>query len=869
STSEARDLILAVAGALEVWVDDVPIVARDLRDWGVWQRFGGAAHVGPGRHRVLARVLNDTTSMRFFSPDGRPAGITSDLDASRPYGLSKTTALPNVNPLEPLVRDALARPRRTTSPLEAYIGASLASVDGLDDVASALIEPYVEPADAGALALQGAAGFAHGDPIYPEEMRRQNERRYRSRAVEKDPGLWYSRAWLALDSGEQKGFVDTVDPLRKLAEELPGEPELLEGLARVYGRLGWRAERMRALSDLSQRFPDDADALRSYLEALEEDGPLEKADGVAARIKKLDSESEVDLDRALARHDWKAAIDELRKLAKRRPDRKEIATRIADVLAQAGNPGASAAELDKALGKNPQDAAVRFRLADRAFAKGDRGALRRALAESIQAGAGIDELRGAITVVEGATNLEPYRVDGRAVIRDFERWEKGGKKMAGQAARVLDYSAVWVHPDGSSEMLEHEIQRIQSQEAIGKESEQQPPTGLVLRLRVIKPDGSILEPEPVEGKPTLTLPHLEIGDYVELEHVTSFRGDGEKGKVYKGPQWFFREADKGYWRSEFVALTPKDRPLEIETRGNVPQPKMRTLGTFIERRWRVDESPPAPDEPDSVPPNEFLPSVRIGWGESLQEALARLVDLASDETPLDPRLGKMARDIVKGLPEKDTLARTEHAYRYVLSTVEESNENDGRRTLTGRSGSLQSAFVHLLRQLGIPVELAVVKNRLAPPPLGKLSEVEAFDALALRIPTEGGTRWLTVHDKFAPFGYIAAGLRGQPAYRLVPGTPADTTTAGGDLDGITFEGRATLREDGSASVELAQGFRGKVGTSLRGVFDRIAESQVRDFVETRLLGRNFPGARVRDVAVEGKQTLDAPLVVRVHADVPQ
>ncbi|WP_394844622.1 tetratricopeptide repeat protein [Pendulispora brunnea] len=864
STDQERDLILAVAGALKVWVDDVPVLERDLREWGVWQRFGANVHVGPGRHRVLARILNDNTSFRFFGADGRPAGITTDIDATRPYGLTKAVALPSVNPLDTIVRN-----RAAASPLQGFFAASLASVDGLDDVASALLDPYVEPENAAPVALQTAAAFAHADPIYPEDKRRQNERRYRTRAVEKDAGLWYSRAWLALDSGEQKGLVEGVEPLRKLVEEFPNEPEILEGLGRVYGKLEWRAERMRAFADLSKRFPDDADALRAYLDALEDDGPLELADAVAVRIKKLDPEAEVDLERALARQDWKAAIDELRRLAKRRPDRKEIATRIADVLARAGNPAAAAAELDKALAKNPEDATVRFRLADRAFSKGDRGALRRALAESIQAGASVAELRDAITVIEGATNLEPYRIDGKQVIRDFEKWEKSGKKMAGNAARVLDYSALWVHPDGSSEMLEHEIQRMQSQEAIGKEAEQQPPQGLVLRLRVIKPDGSVLEPEPVEGKPTLTLPHLEIGDYVEMEHVTSFRGDGEKGKSYKGPQWFFREADKGYWRSEFVVISPKDRPLEVETRGSVPKPKERALGTFVERRWRVDESPPAPEEPDAVPPTEFLPSVRIGWGQSLQESLARLVDLASDETPLDPRLGKLAREIVKDVPEKSRLARAEKLYHYVLGAVEEGNENDGRRALTGRSGSLQSAYGHLLRQLGIPLELAVVKNRLAPPPLGKLSETEAYDSLVMRLDTESGIRWLTVRDKFAPFGYIAAGLRGQPAYRLIPGTPRDTTATGGDLDGVSFEGRATLREDGSASLDLSQAFRGKVGASVRGVFDRIAAGQVRDFVETRLVGRNFPGARVRDVQVEGKQALDAPLVVRVKADVPQ
>ena len=72
----------------------------------------------------------------------------------------------------------------------------------------------------------------------------------------------------------------------------------------------------------------------AYLEALDQDGPIAEADRVAARVKKLDPDAEVDLDRALARHDWKGAIAELDRLQKRRPDRKEIAARIADVLAR-------------------------------------------------------------------------------------------------------------------------------------------------------------------------------------------------------------------------------------------------------------------------------------------------------------------------------------------------------------------------------------------------------------------------------------------------------------------------------------------------------------------------------------------------------
>jgi hypothetical protein len=441
--------------------------------------------------------------------------------------------------------------------------------------------------------------------------------------------------------------------------------------------------------------------------------------------------------------------------------------------------------------------------------------------------------------------------------------------MDGTAARVFDYAATWVHPDGSSEMLEHEILRMQSQEAVGKEAEQQPPGGLVLNLRVIKPDGSILEPETVAGKPTLTMPHLEVGDYLEIEHITANASEGVKGKHYRGPHWFFREADKGYWRSEFVVLTPKDRDVDIEIVGNVPKPKMAEKGTFIERKWRVDESPPAAEEPDSPNPREFLPSVRVGWGINLADTLVRYVDAAVEETPLDPRLRKIARDIVGKIPAAKKDERARALYRWVGEGLQDSNETDGRRAITGRAGSRQAAFMYLVRLLGIPTELALVKSRIAMPPVGKMSEVETYDNVVARLDTDVGPRWMVIRDKFAPFGYVPAELRGQPAIRLIPGTPRDTTPSLGAADGVLLEGKAVLKEDGSATVEIAQSYVGRMGIGLRSVFDRVPEAKRNEFVETRLLAANLPGARLRDLKIENSEDLGAPLVLRMKAEIPQ
>ncbi len=860
------DAIIAVQGALEVRVDDVAVLERDLGEWGIWQRFGVAVHVPPGRHRIVARLLGNATSVRVLHLDGTPARVVTDANGSLPYSVGHVTVLESPNPIEAVV-DGLRRQTPVRDPLRAILSAHAAYVDGLSDVAGALIEPFTKQ-DAAPEALLYAALFVHTDPAYPDQLRHTSEKDFYERAAKTDPGLWQARGWLSLDDADQRGGVEAVEPLVQLALASPKVPQLRAQLARLYGRLGWRGERARTLREAAKTFPADREVLGLFLTALEEDGDLSEADRVAAQVKKADPDSDIDVERAIARRDWSSALRELARLEQRRPERTNVSRRVAEVLLRSGDPSAAARELERDAAKSPEDEALALRVADGAYARGDLGALRRMLTSVLRAGAKGADLREAVELVEGASALEAYRVSGQDAIRQFEKWERAGKRMEGTAARVLDYAATWVHPDGSSEMLEHEILRIQSQEAVQKEAEQAQPEGRVLRLRVLKPGGAVLEPDRVAGKPTLTLPNLEVGDYVEVEHITSTPSDGTNGNHYRGPSWFFREPDKGYWRSEFVLVTPSDKALEVETIGAVPAPHVAPRGAFVERRWRVDESPAAPEEPESPSPREFLPSVRVGWGFSLEDMLRRYVEAASDMPPLDPRLRAMAMEIVRAIPASQVDDRARAVYDFATSQIQEGNEGDGRRAFMGHSGSRQACFLYLLRLLGIRSDLAVVKSRTAMPAVGKLSEVEVYDHLAVRIHTERGPRWLTVQDKFAPYGYMPAELRGQPSILLTAGAPREVTPSLGSADGVRIEGTVTLRPDGSASLELSQSYGGRMGIGLRTILARIADKRRDELVETRLLAPNIPGAHLRQVAIENVSDLSKPLVFRITAEAP-
>jgi cellulose synthase operon protein C len=417
-----------------------------------------------------------------------------------------------------------------------------------------------------------------------------------------------------------------------------------------------------------------------------------------------------------------------------------------------------------------------------------------------------------------------------------------------------------VHADGSSRMLEHEIVRIQSSEAISMFAEHRKLEGLVLNMRVIKKNGRTLWPEPVAGKPTVTFPHLEVGDYIETEHVQGFPAV-EHGRNYPGMRWFFREENVAYSRSEFVLIAPSERTLDIEVTGDVPEPAITRDGSFVTRRWRVDESPAAPVEPLSAPVEEFLPSVRIGWGNGLDRRLRILSEQVADTLPIDPRIERLAVAIAGG-GELDPMSRARKAYRWVQDNIKDGQEADGRRVLTSRNGNRWSALRLLLRALDVPVSYLVVKNRLARPAPGPLSEAEAYGVPLLYVGEGDAAAWLTLQEQFAPFGYVPVEARGMPAFELsVDGPRALTVPLAGDQDRLEFEGKVTLAADGSARMALRQRFVGKYAMRLRGGLVQVPEGRLHEVIESRLLAQALPGAELEGFSIEGQKDLDAPLTV--------
>ncbi|MBN2192749.1 MAG: hypothetical protein JW751_08010 [Polyangiaceae bacterium] len=859
-----REILLAVQGAVAIWVDDVLVLDRDPRRWGEWPRFGVSLWLVKGRHRVLARLDSPRTSIRVMAPDGRPLKVTASSDGALPYSLVPVRRTGEANLISRFVKDGrvVPPPDQITRLLVAY----LAHAEGQGDLAAAFMEPFVaEISRATGPALVWSALFTEHDPVYSGSQVRDLVRELQERALTADPELWQPALALTLFRAEQEGLVQAIPAMKKLAQRFGEIPAVSFALAQIYGKLGWKAEFAAAVAETVRRFPESPEALRAALDLADAAGERERADAIVRQIQALDPDSELLLTRAIEREDFAVAIRELERLGERRPDREDIAERIHRVKLAAAMTTDSLGHLAAALEKTPKDSDARLALADARFAAGQTDALQKALVDAIDRGADTEDLERAIALVEGLTELEPYRLRAEPIIAAYER---SGRHQPGHAARVLDYAAVWVKSDGSSRLLEHEIVRIQSAEAITKMAEHPRLPGFALHMRVIKQDGRTLEPELVAGKTSVTFPHLEVGDYIETEQIVSESGDNADGTYYVGPHWFFREENVAYARSEFVVISPVGKDLIVEVTGDVPAPRREDQDGFEVRRWRVDESPAAPAEPNSPPLSEFLPSVQVGWGVSQQRIVRRFHDETIDLTPVDPRIARIARRIVEPASPRAKAERAQRLYRWVLANVEDGEETDGRRVVIGKQGSRARGYETLCRALGLKVDYALAQNRIAPPPRGPITEAMVFSQIVMRVGTEVGPVWLTVGNKFAPFGYLPAEVRGMPAFLLGGSGPRLTETpADGSRDGIEYEGTAVLARDGSAKLSLEQRFVGRHAMAARSDLAQLAERRLPDVLQA-MVARDLRGARLDDFSIDHLDELDAPLTLKLDLVVP-
>jgi hypothetical protein len=173
----------------------------------------------------------------------------------------------------------------------------------------------------------------------------------------------------------------------------------------------------------------------------------------------------------------------------------------------------------------------------------------------------------------------------------------------------------------------------------------------------------------------------------------------------------------------------------------------------------------------------------------------------------------------------------------------------------------------LCRAAGVDVRYAIAENRLAAPATGPLSLATHFTQPVAWIADGKTGTWLTLGNKFAPFGYLPAEVRGMPAYWLDGSGVRVVLPSAGDADTITFSGKGSLDAQGDLTIELTEEFAGKLGAAVRQGLSQVPERQLATVLESNLLAQAFRGGELQHHSIEYRDDRDHPLVVRMTAKV--
>jgi hypothetical protein len=840
--------------------------ARVSLDGGTPLRHGSDTRVGP-RVSAFALVL--------------PAGRHDlELDLAMPGGRGELA-------LVLLPRDAAAAVRfvdpragargrggaaRATGPVEAGGEVGLLEDYGLafaanrvgdeDDALSRAARLAARRRFAPGLAL--AAAIMRDDSTRPPGIARDAARGLFRAAVAADADEARASQGLAAIELDDEHVPEAIDAARAAARAAPRwwAPELV--LSHALRARGLDVDADHALDRAAAAAGPPGDRPCLLLEALlrraDDRRELAARDGLEDALVACDATSETRIERLRARGELGAEETALRAALRLAPERDDLGTDLAQNLSAQDRPADARATLEALVAREPQDPALRIRLADAQAAAGQTEAAR----ETARAALGLrpDEadVRRTARALGMALPLDAYRLDGRAVIDAFEA---SGRRYAAPAVVVLDRSVERVFPDGTELTLTHEIVRVQSKDAIDRWAEVEVPAGAeVLTLRTHKPDGTTREPEEIAGKETVSAANVAIGDYIEWELLESKSASGAFAPGFLADRFFFQSFDAPLDRTELVLVTPRATRLAFDRRANAPSPQQAPGADDTVVTTFADAGVPQLFvERAAVPAIEYVPSVRASSALGFSAFCRYIAEQLVGTTRSSPALRERARQLAAAVGGKPGApVNRVRVAAAVVAWVTESIEAEGdlrdgaTQTLARGSGNRLALILALLRELGVPARPVLARSRLVAE--GTASEtVEELDDFAdslVEIDVGGaqGPVWVDPRLRHAAFGYLPPQLDGARTLALDDGHFGVARSAG-TSDHRSVDVTIRLDEQGGGAAVATEELTGWPALEWAELVEKFGadKARLRQDFEQRWLGVQFPGARLRDLDV--------------------
>ncbi|MBS1153033.1 MAG: hypothetical protein H6Q89_4731, partial [Myxococcaceae bacterium] len=864
-----------------VTLDGTPLYARFTWAAPAPSLTSRAVKLAAGTHRLMVRMSRDDQqgqlNVQVMRLDGAPAQLTF-RPARGPAKAWGPKSVELVSNPRGLFGAAAELEQALAGEVGGALAAFVAARDGMNrdrDGAKRLIAG-LPAAYCGAVVAVLKAELQLGDRTVPTKVARGRATRDLEAAVVKDPGLVHAHllsAVLALDDARHLDALEILKTAR--AAHSPVGAPVLELQARVELGLGIDAQAVTtALAAEAQR-PGDCEALTLRYDVARRRDASSEADALLPLLRKCPGALGREADALKVRGKIEQAAKVYEAMLERDPGQVAVGTLLVNAWVSLRRYDEAVALLKRLAAQWPRNAQVLKQLGD-VYDYAGKSALALETREKalLRDGADLALRRLVERAKTGKELLESRAISTQEALKAYEA-APGAEDVA--AAYILDAAAVRAYPDGSQVDRIHIIQKALDQSGVSEVGEVTLPSGaIVLKLRTLKADGRVLEPESFEGKDAVSLPGVQVGDFVEYEYLVAHPPRGPTQPGFTASSFYFQIARQPNNWSTYAVVADKGTGLKVDSH-NMKAPSPRVEGNeevFTHEERRVDPYIPEPQGPPTG--NEFLPFVSVGAGATGNDGLvAAYADVFLDKGQVTAEVDAFARAAGAGTTG---LAQAKAVYTAVMDKLSGRDAGLGVSAATSVAqdrGSRLWLLYASLKALGIDTRLAVVRTFTADPAAYLFPNEQLLPYLCLRAMVKEGEQlqpvWMDPLVRYAPFGELPEVAAGREGYLLPePGRPAEQvkTPARVKRPGKEVALKLELAADGKLTGSGVESYTGFEAAQLAEALDSIAPDQREQALQSAL-SRYFGGADLSKLELDFTRAVGAPVVVRYAFTAPR
>jgi tetratricopeptide (TPR) repeat protein len=769
------------------------------------------------------------------------------------------------------------------------LGGVVAGTKRVDDLARAIVTESLPPAEAAlAMRLEQEGGTIRELLLAAELARLRadpvNVRAWLEKAQELDPDdPWVSQAMASFYLTQPTGGAFSTD-LQRCRDLLRGSlsvpsTKLLQRVLALRQDRYEDAERM--IEELIEVYPDDPRVLDMWINESIRRGWIREAEESLERLQTVipgsQSVTEKRLDLLAGLERWDERNQLLLALAEIGPDTQQRAEELASScfqdeahnimkrLAEAGDSPAFDVEVIRLLIESGQTDEAQSAV-DRARQRW--GDLPQYDSLDLMCAAGQPDRLDQ--VLAQALERQPWDLDLRAMAWRrgkepfFARYQVDGMKVAAEqekqvvdeetdSALLLDQAVERIFADGSSIYYYHGITRALTPAGARHASTlQHLPDSMILKLRIIKPDGSIVVPPELKyGSVEIHLNDVEPGDLVEEEYLAALEPTGASRRGHLSPYTYrFADSERAFGLSEYVLLVPPEIELMIDGNFTGLEREEREEDGLRIIRWRAESVPPIPREPYGPLDQELLPWVSYGFGVSWQDVGDAIRDQVLPVLRSSPELRAWSKPLIA---KEEPLDAVRSLVDALSDEVEMGRGPLVPGTTAGTSFSLKTGnrlaiIASVLAEAGWQVDLLLARQRSLAGTHLEVPSTETFFQPLLRVMHEQQTIWIDTDEDRRGVDHISPVLQGSDALVLPLSRPMVAVTYLEQLPEMAnpdLEDRQRMVADvdaaGNATITLDIFLRGARAERMLQQFRSVPEDRLA-LLYNQIATRFFPGA---------------------------